>query len=94
MARVPALVERGIIAGLIGDNDKQGDPTIIWTVDDDGWIYEGRITTPTQAVYHGYPLLPSDAFSKKVIARYTEYVYTPENKHLLFSLEQAMERYA
>lgn len=94
MARVPALVERGITAGLIGHNDKQGDPTIIWTVDDDGWIYEGRITTPTQAVYHGYPLLPSDAFAKKVIARYTEHVYTPGNTHLLSSLEQAMERYS
>ena len=95
MPRVPRLLERGIIAGLIGHNDAKGDPTLIWTVDDSGWIYEARITTPTQAVYHGYPLLPVDAFARKVIARYTQWVYRePEPAPALVqSLQNALDRY-
>jgi hypothetical protein len=93
MARVPALLRRGIAAGLVGQNDKQGDPTILWAVDDNGWIYEARITIPSQALYHGYPLLPSDAFARKIIARYEAYVYGPGNLQLIPSLEQALERY-
>lgn len=84
---------RGIEAGLVGHKDKQGDPSIIWAVDDNGWIYEARITTPTRGLYHGYPLLPSDAFARKVIARYTTYVYSFGNSQLTPSLEQALERY-
>jgi hypothetical protein len=94
MARVPDLLDRGIRAGLLGHVDKQDDPSVLWTVDDNGWVYELRITTPTQALYHGYPLLEGDAFAKKVISRYTDYVYANPRLGLLSSLEQARERYA
>jgi hypothetical protein len=94
VARVPSLLERGILAGLVGHNDKQGDPTLIWTVDDNGWIYEGRITVPTQALYHAYPLLPADAFAKNVIARYAAWVYDQNMPALIASLQNAMDRYA
>jgi len=93
MSRVPSLLERGIKAGLIGHRDSQGDPTILWTVDDNGWVYEARITTATQAIYHGYPLLEGDAFARKVITRYSEYVYAHPELQLERSLEQALERY-
>jgi hypothetical protein len=93
MTRTPLLLQRGILAGLIGHNDKQGDPTLIWTVDDNGWIYEGRITIPGQALYHGYPILPSDAVGKIVIARYTQWVYNQDNNQLINALRNAMERY-
>ena len=67
--RIPQLLRRGIDAGLFGDLIRQGDPTMLWTLDDDGWIYELRQTIPGRAVYHGYPLLPTNALGRKVIAR-------------------------
>lgn len=93
MDRIPELMIRGIRAGLIGHRDTKGDPTILWAVDDNGWIYEARITTATQAIYHGYPLLDGDAFARKVIARYAEYVYAHPHLRLERSLEDALERY-
>lgn len=93
MRRVPRLFRRGIRAGLIGHLDKQGDPTILWTVDRNGWVYEARITTPTQAFYHGYPLLPGDAFAKKVIARYREWAYATGKTPLIQIYEAALGRY-
>jgi len=93
MARVPTLLRRGLLAGLIGHNDKQGDPTLVGTVDDNGWIYEGRITVPSQAVYHAYPLLPADAFAKNVLDRFAEWVYRQQDSSLITSLQNAMDRY-
>jgi len=72
-AKIPRLIQRGIISGLIGDKQAQGDPKIFWTVDDNGWVYEARITTPSRAVYHGYPLLPGDAMAIKVISRFSRW---------------------
>jgi hypothetical protein len=94
MARTGRLLRRGLLAGLIGQIDKQGDPTLIWTVDDNGWVYEGRITTPTRALYHAYPLLPSDAFAKIVIARYAEWAYGEADARVLFALQNALDRYS
>lgn len=93
MARIPGLLERGIGAGLIGHRDVKGDPAILWTVDDNGWIYEARITTPTQAIYHGYPLLEGDAFARKVISRYADYVYANPQLALQRSLDNALDLY-
>jgi hypothetical protein len=93
VTRVPVLLTRGILAGLVGHNDKQGDPTLIWTIDDNGWIYEGRITIPSQAIYHGYPLLPSDAFAKIVIARYAEWAYDQDDPQPVTAVQNAMGRY-
>lgn len=93
MARVGELLRRGLSAGLIGHNEKQGDPTLIWTVDNNGWIYEGRITTPSQALYHAYPLLPSDAFAKIVIARYTEWACAQSDTEPRTALQNVLERY-
>lgn len=72
--RIPQLVWRGITAGLIGAKQAQGDPKVIWTVDDNGWVYEARLTMPSRAVYHGYPLLPGDAMAIKVISRFSRWV--------------------
>jgi hypothetical protein len=93
MALTPGLLRRGILAGLFGHRDKGEDPTILWTVDDRGWVFEARITIPTQANYHGYPLLDGDAFARKVIARYSEYVYAHPELKLERSLQKALDRY-
>lgn len=72
MARVGDLLIRGIMAALWSENTSQGDPSQLWTIDDNGWIYELRITIPSRAEYHGYPLLPNDAFGRQVLARFIE----------------------
>jgi hypothetical protein len=92
--RIPSLLQRGILSGLIGHNCVQGDPTILWTVDDNGWIYEARITIPGQAVYHGYPVLGTEAIARLVLARYVQHVYDTENDALLPSVQQLQERYS
>ena len=32
--RIPQLLQRGVAAGLFGDLMSQGDPTMLWTIDD------------------------------------------------------------
>ena len=66
MAEVPALVERGISAGLIGHSRR-----MFWTVADDGWIFEARETNPDTAQFHGYPVLPEEAIARLVFDRFT-----------------------
>jgi hypothetical protein len=94
MPRAPILLRRGILSGLVGDNDSQGDPTLIWTVDDNGWIYEGRVTIPGRAVYHAYPVLRSEAVARAVIARYIQYAYDRGMAALLPSVQQLQGRYS
>jgi hypothetical protein len=94
MARAPNLLRRGILAGLVGHNLAQGDPTLVWSIDDNGWIYEARVTIPSRAVYHGYPVLQSEAIARPVIARYIEYVYDRGMAALVPSAQQLQERYS
>jgi hypothetical protein len=74
MVRIGTLVRRGIMAGLIGDKVSQNDPGLFWTIDDNGWVYEARITLPGRAIYHGYPLLPGDAMATKIIGRLSRWI--------------------
>lgn len=97
--RIGGLLTLGIMAGLWGENDSQGDPSIIWTVDVNGWIYEARITIPGQANYHAYPLLPSDALARLVIVRFEEWISNLAPNELLSypnalaSMQAAQEKY-
>lgn len=93
MVRAVAILQRGVMAGLIGHNTKQGDPTILWALDDNGWIYEARITTPTQTLYHGYPVLIGDPFAKKVIARYRGWAYLSNDPTLIQIHTNALDLY-
>ncbi len=70
IAKVPGLMVRGIAAGLIGRVERQGIPTILWTVSDHGWIFEIRMTNSGQAEYHGYPVRPSEAIAEQVLKRF------------------------
>lgn len=67
--RIPLLQKRGIMLGLTSEQAEGGDPSLLWTIDDNGWIYELRMTNSGQAQYHGYPLLKGDAFARQVLAR-------------------------
>lgn len=96
-ARIPTLLSRGIDAGLFGDLVRQGDPTMLWTLDDSGWIYELRQTIPGRANYHGYPLLPTNPLGRKVIARFENWFLSlpraDRQAVLLAALRGAQERY-
>lgn len=65
MASIPRMLRRGIKAGLVGPSAR-----LIWTVGDDGWIFEGRITNVGQDVYHGYPVRPTEAIADPVYRRF------------------------
>lgn len=68
MASIPHLLRRGIRAGLIGESLR-----IIWTVGNDGWIFEGRITNVEQDEYHGYPVRPAEPIAEEVYRRYQQW---------------------
>ena len=43
-------------------------PSRVWAVDDaTGEVYEAKVTNPTQAEYHGYPLLAKDPFRSEIV---------------------------
>ena len=61
------LIERGLRAGLVGRGH------LIWTVGDDGWIFEGRPTNVVTFEYHGYPVLEWEAIARPIYDRYSEW---------------------
>ena len=66
MVEIPTLIERGLNAGLIGHTLR-----IIWTVANDGWIFEARETNRDTAQFHSYPVLPEEAIARIVFDRFT-----------------------
>lgn len=66
MARIPELLIRGIVAGLVGGR-------VLWTIDDDGWIYEMRLTNADLYQYHGYPVRPTEAIARPVYDRFAKW---------------------
>ena len=74
--RVPTLLERGIHLGLWSERIVDDVPALLWTIDDNGWIYELRITNSVQAEYHGYPVLPGDAFAQVILAHARQIAFT------------------
>ena len=78
MTEIPALVRRGIRAGLIGHTGR-----IVWTVADDGWIFEARETNRDTAEFHGYPVLVTEAIARAVFNRFSDWAAehgTPEDR--------------
>ena len=73
MNSIGALLSRGMRAGLIGAVETRGIPSILWTIADNGWIFEGRVSNPAQAVYHGYPVRPSEAIAELVYGRFADW---------------------
>lgn len=73
--RIPALLVRGVMLGLWSDQNNGDAPSLLWTLDENGWIFELRITNSGQAQYHGYPVLPGDAFARHVLVRAREVAF-------------------
>lgn len=74
-SRIPFLLRRGIGLGLWSDRGGKDDPALLWTIDDTGWIFEMRVTNGGLAQYHGYPVLPGDAFAQHVLTRAREIAF-------------------
>lgn len=70
--RIAILMKRGIMLGLWSDQNDGSPPSLLWTIDESGWIFELRITNIGQLQYHGYPVLPGDAFARHVLIRARE----------------------
>lgn len=68
---IPRLLRRGIKAGLIASSTR-----LIWTISDEGWIFEGRVTNIEQREYHGYPLRPSEPIAEAVYRRFSAWAAT------------------
>ena len=66
MSSIPAMIRRGLQAGLIGKGHR-----IIWAVANNGWIFEGRETNVGKNEYHGYPVRPSEAIAELVYRRFS-----------------------
>jgi hypothetical protein len=82
--RIPTLLQRGVMLGLWSDHSNGDTPSLLWTIDESGWIFELRITNSGQAHYHGYPVLPGDAFARHVLVRAREVAFKEEE----FPLDQ------
>ncbi len=65
IAEIRALTERGLRAGLIGHTVR-----LLWTVADDGWIFETRETNRDTGEFHGYPILPEESIARLVFDRF------------------------
>ena len=67
MGSIPPMIQRGLDAGLVGDNN------IIWAIADNGWIFEARITNRTTTEYHGYPVRQTEPIAEIVYNRFSEW---------------------
>lgn len=94
IADVPKWLALGIEAGLVGEEERaRNEPALIWTVAYEGWIFEGRITVPGQAIYHAYPVLANDPTGDVVLRRYRYWVQENLTEDLLISLAACEDRY-
>lgn len=84
---IPMLVRRGLRAGLVGRGN------LIWTVADDGWIFEGRPTNVVTSEYHGYPVLEWESIARLVYKRYSEWARTFGSNRDRIAAEQCKIRY-
>lgn len=89
MATIPALITRGLMAGLVG----QG-ADIFWTISDSGWIFEARITNKLQSQYHGYPVRPSESIAKIVYCHFARWVQSLQAGQQKTALEKVLKQCA
>jgi len=66
-----ALLREGVRRGLISKRMENNFPRNIWAVNENGQPLEGQLENSVKGVYHGYPLLKSDPFSRVVLERWT-----------------------
>lgn len=86
MCRIPALLDRARRARLIGN--------LIWSVDDNGWVYELQMTNAGQNEHHGYPLRANDPFVEKVFRLFVAWARDDGKDSDRRAAEACRDRYA
>ena len=70
-----------------------GRGDLIWTVGDDGWIFEGRPTNVVTCGYHGDPVLGWEAIARPIYDRYREWAKASGSNLDRIAAEQCRFRY-
>lgn len=87
LGTINGMIERGLRAGLVGHSD------VIWTIADNGWIYEARLTNVVQTEYHGYPVLPREPIAEIVYRRFAEWAQQNGGQAACLAAENCKSRY-
>jgi len=83
---VQALLRRGISAGLVGGR-------LLWTIADDGWIFEARRTNVVNSEYHGYPVRPTEAIAEPVYKRFAGWATANKDAKAINAAQACAARY-
>jgi hypothetical protein len=62
-----ALLRSGTTKGLVDVRSENEFPLLIWSVRDDGVVFEAQLENATKGEYHGYPMPLSDPFRLRII---------------------------
>jgi hypothetical protein len=60
LAEAQAMLQRGILEGMISDFFFGEHPKFVWCVHEDGEVYEAKTDAVTPGSYHGYRLEEDD----------------------------------
>lgn len=63
------LLSDGIDRGMFSRPTESGLPKYIWSVDEDGEVYEAKAKSDQETVYHGYRLAEDERDMRKLILR-------------------------
>jgi hypothetical protein len=64
------LLRKGVLKGLISDQERNEFPQQIWAVSDGGVPLEAQLENERLGTYHGYPLQPLHPLSKEIVSRW------------------------
>lgn len=68
-AEAQALLCQGLREGLIGQEESDGWPCRVWSVDSTGRVFEAKLDAAGQGTYHAYPLAKDDPLASRVLER-------------------------
>ena len=86
METIPEMIERGLRAGLVGKR-------MIWTVANNGQIFEARLTNSNTNEYHGYPVRSFEAIAESVYRRFAEWAAANGNSSDRNAVEACLVMY-
>lgn len=61
------LLREGIERGCISEQEDNGFPRMVWSVDENEYVFEAKLDNRDQGSYHGYPLPQDDVFREAVL---------------------------
>jgi hypothetical protein len=67
-----ALLKAGAAKGMVSRQLRRRLPQLIWSVADDGTVYESQLENSALASYHGYPMPAADPFRERVLEEWRQ----------------------